>query len=78
MSASVKGMHVWCIEGGCYSAEVSVRDNGHISMGTFCNVSNPRGHYVAVSPEQALMLVRFLCDHVPGVAEEILGKLTEM
>ena len=71
-------MHLWKIAGGCYEAEVGVRDNGSITMGTFCSASNPRGHYVAVTPEQAVSLVRLLCDHVPGVAESILGKLTEL
>ena len=71
-------MGFWKIDNGFYEAEVGVRDNGTITMGTFCKGTNPRGHYVAVTPEQAISLVRHLCEHVPGVTAAILGKLTEV
>ena len=70
-------MHELTFQNGCYRVELLVRDNGTISIGTMCDV-RPHGHYVAVTPEQAVSLVRHLCDHVPGVAESILGKLTEV
>ena len=72
-------MHELIFQNGCYRVELLVRDNGTISIGTMCDVPRGvRGHYVAVTREQALSLVRHLCDHVPGVAESILGKLTEL
>lgn len=72
-------MHELIFQNGCYRVELLVRDNGTISIGTMCDVKRgPLGHYVAVTPEQAVSLVRHLCDHVPGVAESILGKLTEI
>lgn len=71
-------MQLWSIKAGCYEAEVSVRDDGSVSMGTFCKASNPLGHYVAVTQEQAAQLARFLCNHVPGAAEAVMGKLTEI
>lgn len=72
-------MHELTFQNGCYRVELLVRDDGTISIGTMCDVRRgPHGHYVAVTPEQAVSLVRHLCDHVPGVAESILGKLTEL
>lgn len=72
-------MHELIFQNGCYRVELLVRDGGSISIGTMCDVSRgPRGHYVAVKPEQAVSIVRHLCDHVPGVAETVLGKLSEV
>lgn len=66
-------------QNGCYRVELLVRDDGTISIGTMCDVRRgPMGNYVAVTPEQAVSLVRHLCDHVPGVAETILQERTEV
>ena len=72
-------MHELMFQNGLYRVELLVRDDGSISIGTICDVRRgAMGHYVAVTPEQAISLARHLCDHVPGVAESILGQLTEL
>ena len=68
----------WQIRNGCYEADMHIVD-GHISLGVTCPViRGPIGHYIKVETDQAIALCRFLCDNVPGVADAILGKLTEL
>lgn len=65
-------MHELIFQNGCYRVELLVRDNGSISIGTMCDVTRGvHGHYVAVTPEQAVQLCQLLCDHVPGLAESL-------
>lgn len=71
-------MHQWKVQNGCYRAEVTIDPRSHVSVGVLCDAANTLGHYVALSPKQAAELCKFLCDHVPGVSEAILGKLVEM
>ena len=66
------------IQNGCYRAEVTVDLRSHVSVGVLCDAAGTAGHYVALSPAQAAELCKFLCDHVPGVSEAILGKLVEV
>lgn len=65
-------------ESGCYQVEWSANDDGSVTMATLCPSQRVTGHYVRMDAGQVAQLCRFLCDHVPGVAESILGKLTEL
>lgn len=65
-------------ESGCYRVEWSANDDGSVTMATLCHSQRVLGHYVRMDAGQAAQLCKFLCDHVPGVAEAVLGKLVEM
>lgn len=65
-------------ENGCYRVEWSANDDGSVTMATLCRSGPVLGHYVRMEAEQAAQLCKFLCDHVPGVSEAILGKLVEV
>ena len=64
-------MEQWKIGSGCYRAEMVVRDDGSMSLATLNDCCSTAGHYVRVTPEQAVSLARFLYQHVPGVAESL-------
>ena len=74
-------METWKIANGCYGAELTVHNDGHMSLGVTCSAAppgQPAGQYVRLDFGQAVSLCRFLLDRVPGVVEAIGPEGTEV
>ena len=69
------------IENGCYRIEITTADDGHTTVATLCpgfriGRTTVPGHYVSLSPEQAIAIVRHLCERMPEVADTIALELS--